>query len=156
MKRITRILMIAAVAVAGLSAVGFLISVLFQQYLIEANYRNFEQFYFMVPVGDMIACFGGLAVALGMLFVVCNDRFPLKLDAICAGVAAVGLPMIADVVSFAQTRLTTSGMDLDAALYYAYLSSICNVTQSLRNIVTALTLLACGMSIAVKYLNDKK
>jgi hypothetical protein len=47
-------------------------------------------------------------------------------------------------------------MDLDAALYYAYLSSICNVTQSLRNIVTALTLLACGMSIAVKYLNDKK
>mgnify|MGYP006874841209 CR=1 FL=1 len=33
MKRITRILMIAAVALAGLSAVGFLISVLFQQYL---------------------------------------------------------------------------------------------------------------------------
>ena len=156
MKKITRILMIAAVAVAGLSAVGFLISVLFQQYLIEANYRNFEQFYFMVPLGDMIGCFGALGISLGMLFAVCNDRFPLKLDAICAGVAAVGLPMIADVVSFAQTRLTTRYMEWEAALYYAHLTSICNVTQSLRNIVTALTLLACGMSIAVKYLNDKK
>ena len=132
MKKITRILMIAAVAVAGLSAVGFLISVLFQQYLIEASYGNFDRLYFMVPLGDMIGCFGALGISLGMLFAVCNDRYPLKLDAICAGVMAVGLPMIADVVSYAQARLTTRYMEWEAALYYAHLTSICNVTQSLR------------------------
>ena len=155
MKKIARILMIAAVAVAGLSAVGFLITVLFQRYFVEAMYGGSDQLYFMVPMGDMIACFGSLAVALGMLFVVCDDRYPLKLDAICAGVLAVGLPLIADTASYVQSRLTSRLMDMDAVLYYSRMTSMCNLSQSFCQIVTALTLVACGMSIAVKYLTGK-
>ncbi len=156
MKKTTRIIMIAAVAVAGLSTVGFFIAVLFQHYLVEAYGGNVQQLYFMVPMGDMISCFGALAIALAMLFVVCNERYPLKLDAICAGVLAVGLPMIADTVSYTQIRLTTRYMELEAALYYSHLLSICNITQAMRDLVTMLTLLACGMSIAMKYIHEEK
>ena len=155
MKKVTRIMMIAAVAVAGLSAIVFLISLLFQRYFIEALGGGVDSFYFMVPVGYMISCFGGFGLALGMLFVVCNDRVSLKVDAICAGLLAIGVPFLSKTASYAQSYLTNRYMAMDGMLYYSQLLSVTSTTLSFMGIVTALTLIASGMSIAVKYLTGK-
>ena len=151
MKKTSRLLMIGAVAIAGLSTAAFLICILFQQYLIGAEYGASHQMYFMIPFGYLVTCFGGLGISLLMLFVVCNERYPLKVDAICAGVLAVGVPLLSAAAYYGQSFVVTALPEFDAALYYSYLISLTSRTTSFMSLTTSLTLLACGISIAEKH-----
>ena len=151
MKKIARMLMIIAVAVAGLSVIAFMIAMLFQGYFVEGWLGKTNGRYFMIPVGDMISCLGTFALTLVMLFRVCDHRYSIKLDAICAGLIALGVPLVSDTVDYSQTRLTIQLRDMKASLYYSGLLTVSNLALSILYVAIALTLIACGMSIAVKY-----
>lgn len=157
MKKIARTTMIAAVGIAGLSLISLLICLLFQRTFVDMQYGGVgDQVYFMLPVGAFLSCGGSFAVTLVMLFGACNERFPLKVDAICAGVAVIGIPLIRYSFDMVQNWFVLEAMGVDAALYLSRLNGVCSSSQILLPVAVSLTVLACGMSIAVKYLNSKK
>lgn len=161
MKKISRFLMIGAVALAGLSAIWLTITLLFQRVVLNHNYGMVMEGLVdkvppMVPVRLVVSCFGILAVVLVMLFLVCNGKFSWKLDAVCAGILAVGLPLLSWGCGALQNYVVTKVLYVSHSTYLSLLNSVCAQSQTLMGLATALAFVACGMSIAVKYLNNKK
>ena len=153
--------MIGAVAVAGLSAIWLTITLLFQRAVLNHHYGMVmdglvDRVPPMVPVKLVISCFGILAVVIVMLFLVCNARFSWKLDAACAGILALGLPLLSWGCGVLQNFVVTKMLYVSHSTYLSLLNSVCARSQTLMGLATALAFVACGMSIAVKYLNGKK
>lgn len=157
MKKIARFLMLGAVGIGGLSVIWMLITILFQRSILEWRYGLSMETYAgqipAIPVDVLVYGFGVLAVLVVLLFAVCDGRKSLWIDVGCAGALSVVFPVLLWGIDRIQRKIMENPMDVQPTVYYGLLNSVCKADLEFMEVAICLALVACGMSIAVKYAN---
>lgn len=158
MKKVIRCLTISATGILVLSNLALLIAIILQTPLIEMTYGEdlyFVQEGFSIPFNYLFLMFALVLTSAVLCFTAGNERFSFGTEIIGAVLIAFGIPVISDVINGVQNYILVWYFS-DASLARQNLvTSVCSHSLTFVHFATALVLVACGMSIAYKYLTRK-
>lgn len=159
MKNAIRILAIASAVIMALTLCALVVCIVFQGELTSLMYGGYYAQmagrHYSIPVGNLLYTLGALAAALVLCFTAGYKQFGIWLEVLLAVCISAVLPGLRHIISVVQTALLNPAGE-EALASFSAVQSICSMAMSLTGIATAMVLVACGMSIAVKRMENQQ
>ena len=153
MKQTIRILSFIPLAIITLSCVALLACLLLQEPLCQILFGISGQIISQnpaFPVGEIVFALGNLAVAVILFLNASKKTTGYWIEVICAVLVGFLLPGIRNVLGTIQSVIC-SNQQVDAVIAFTTVRNLCIYSLSIVHIATAISLVLCGMCIAIKH-----